>query len=146
MKQLKGAEMDNKLKSLSLGSNDVESEWAIFKDMINTAAPVSTCIVLQKIILTTKHSWMRNSIFTDLLSLVWHPPPKKVVFSNIMGTIQWKLCQMWDSLLSRKAEKIQFCADQDNMEEIALKIVYGPTTSGSFPLLSADGNILITDK
>jgi hypothetical protein len=55
---------------------------------------------------------------------------------------------MQDSWLSSKADEIQSYADRHNMKQFydALREVYGPTSSGSSPLLSADGNMLITDK
>ena len=55
---------------------------------------------------------------------------------------------MQDSWLSNKADEIQGFADGNNMTNFydGLKEVYGPTTSGSSPLLSADGSTLITDK
>ncbi|KAK7091340.1 hypothetical protein V1264_009034 [Littorina saxatilis] len=55
---------------------------------------------------------------------------------------------MQDTWLSNKADEIQGYADRHDMKNFydALKEVYGPTTSGSSPLLSADGITLITDK
>ena len=55
---------------------------------------------------------------------------------------------MQDSWLSNKADEIQGFAERNNMKNFydSLKEVYGPTTSGSSPLLSADGSTLITDK
>ena len=55
---------------------------------------------------------------------------------------------MQDSWLSNKADEIQGFADRNDMKNFydGLKEVYGPTTSGSSPLLSADGSTLITDK
>ena len=64
---------------------------------------------------------------------------------------------MWDEWLSKKADKIQSFADQhDEIQSFAdehdskclyeaLTCVYGPQSSGSLPLLSADGTKLITD-
>ena len=57
---------------------------------------------------------------------------------------------MQDSWLSNKADEIQGHADRHDMKNFydALKEVdaYGPTSSGSSPLLSADGNPLIAEK
>ena len=49
--------------------------------------------------------------------------------------------------LSKKADEIQSYADQHDSEHFyeALKCVYGPQSSGSSPLPSADGTKLITD-
>ena len=55
---------------------------------------------------------------------------------------------MQDDWLSEQANTIQAYAERKDMKNFysALKAVYGPTSSGSFPLLSADGNSLISDK
>ena len=53
-----------------------------------------------------------------------------------------------DSWLSNKADEIQGFADRNDMKNIydGLKKVRGPTTSGSSPLLRADGSTPVTDK
>ena len=54
---------------------------------------------------------------------------------------------MQDSWLSSKADEIQSFADRKNMKFYdALKKVYGPQSSGTTPLLSANGTSLLTDK
>ena len=55
---------------------------------------------------------------------------------------------MQDSWLSSKADEIQSFADRKDMKNLfdALKTVYGSQSSGSTPLLSADGTSLLTDK
>ena len=55
---------------------------------------------------------------------------------------------MQDSWLRKKADEIQSCADRKDMKKFfdALKTVYGPQSSGTTPLLSADGTSLLTDK
>ena len=55
---------------------------------------------------------------------------------------------MQDSWLSKKADEIQSFADRKDMKKLfdALKTVYGPQSSGTTPLLSADGTSLLTDK
>ena len=54
---------------------------------------------------------------------------------------------MQDEWLSKNADEIQSYADQHDLKHFyeALKCVYGPQSSGSSPLLSADGTRLITD-
>ena len=73
---------------------------------------------------------------------------KKDVIRNINSTIQLKLHQIQDSWLRNKADKIQSFADKNDMKNFydGLDEVNGPITSGSSPLLSADGITLITDK
>ena len=48
----------------------------------------------------------------------------------------------------KKADEIQSFADRKDMKKFfdALKTVYGPQSSGTTPLLSADGTTLLTDK
>ena len=66
-----------------------------------------------------------------------------------MGTtIQLKLRQMHDSWLRNEAYEIQGYADRNDMKKFfnGLKEIYGPTTSGSPPFLSADDSALVTEK
>ena len=55
---------------------------------------------------------------------------------------------MQDSWLSSKADEIQSFADRKDMKTFfdALKTVYGPHSSGTTPLLSANGTSRLTDK
>ena len=55
---------------------------------------------------------------------------------------------MQDVWYSKKADEIQSYADSNNMKDFyaSLKSVYGPQPSGSSPLLSSDGNNIITDR
>ena len=55
---------------------------------------------------------------------------------------------MQDSWLRKKADEIQSFADRKDMKKFfdALKTVYGPQSSGTTPLLSADRTSLLTDK
>ncbi len=73
---------------------------------------------------------------------------KKDPLRNKRSTIQQKLRQMQDSWLSNKADEIQGYADRKDMKNFyaCIKEIYGPTTSRSAPILSADGSNLITDK
>ncbi len=72
---------------------------------------------------------------------------KKDTLRSKRSTIQQKLRQMQDSWISNKADEIQGYADRkDAKNYVGLKEIYGPTTSRSPPILSADGSNLITDK
>ena len=73
---------------------------------------------------------------------------KKDVLKDIRSNIQKKLREIQDDWLSKKADEIQNAADRNDMKSFysGLKEVYGPTRSGTSPLLSADGNTLLTDK
>ena len=73
---------------------------------------------------------------------------KKAAYNNICNTVQNRLRDMQDSWLSKKAEEIQSFADRKDMKKfhVSLKTIYGPKSSGATPLLSADGNTLLSDK
>ena len=73
---------------------------------------------------------------------------RKDALKNVRGNLQCKLRQLQDAWLSCKADEIQGYADTNDMKNFyhGLKEVYGPSTSGTSPLLSADGSTLITDK
>ena len=73
---------------------------------------------------------------------------KKALYINSRKTVQRELRQMQDVWYSKKADEIQSYADSNNMKDFyaSLKSVYGPQPSGSSPLLSSDGNSIITDR
>ena len=72
----------------------------------------------------------------------------KTAYSNICKTVQTRLRDMQDFWLRKKADEIQSFADRKDMKKFfdALKTVYGPQSSGTTLLLSADGTSLLTDK
>ena len=72
----------------------------------------------------------------------------KTAYSNTCKTVQTTLRDIQDSWLRKKADEIQSFADRKDMKKFfdALKTVYGPQSSGTTPLFSADGTILLTDK
>ena len=72
----------------------------------------------------------------------------KTAYSNICKIVQTSLRDMQDSWLSKKADEIQSFADRKGMKKFfdALKTIYGPQSSGTTPLLSADGTSLLADK
>nr|VZI46166.1 unnamed protein product [Spirometra erinaceieuropaei] len=55
---------------------------------------------------------------------------------------------MQDAWTACKAEEIQGYADRNEWKNFfsAIKAIYGPPTKGTAPLLSADGNTLLTEK
>ena len=62
-------------------------------------------------------------------------------------TVETKLKEMQDSWMSKKADEVQSFEDRKDMKFFdALNTVYGHQTSGTTPLLSADGTNLLTDK
>ena len=72
----------------------------------------------------------------------------KTAYSKICKTVQTRLRDVQDSWLSKKADEIQSFADRKNMMKFfdELKTIYGPKSSGTTPLLSADGTGLLTEK
>ena len=65
----------------------------------------------------------------------------KTAYSNICKIVQTRLRDLQDSWLSKRADKIQSFADRKDKKKFsdALKTIYGPQSSGTTPLLSADG-------
>ena len=72
---------------------------------------------------------------------------KKAAYTAIRSHVQQRLRVMQDTWLRSKAEEIQGYADRHDSKRFyhALKEIYGPSTSGSSPLLSADGSSVLTD-
>ena len=73
---------------------------------------------------------------------------KKDAFASAKSKVLKKLREMQDTWYSKKAEEIQGYADSHNTKRFydALKTVYGPQSTGSSPLLTADGTQLLTEK
>ncbi len=71
---------------------------------------------------------------------------KKSAFTSVRRCVQSKLCKMQDSWLSAKAEETQAYADRKDTKRFyqTLNAIYGPRSSGTSPLLSSDGAVLIT--
>ena len=155
VKQSLSEEIDKKLQQLKLDSLDVESAWTLFRDTVYATA--------SDVLGSTAHKhqdWFddNNERIQSLLDekhrlhrVHLNDPSsksKKDAYCNIRGSVQRELRQMQDTWLSNKADEIQSYADRNDMKNFytAIKAVYGPTKSGSSPLLSADGNVLITDK
>ena len=69
-------------------------------------------------------------------------------FCQYHQEVQSTLCKLQDEWLSKKKDEIQSYADQHNSKHFyeAPKCVHGPQSSGSSPLLSANGTKLITDQ
>lgn len=66
---------------------------------------------------------------------------KKALYDNTKKTMQRELRQMQDKWFNDKAEEIQSYADRNNMKFYSsLKAEYGPQSSISLPLFSADVN------
>ena len=145
----------SRLDALEHSSKDVDEGWTVFRDTVHSSAMDSLGPVFRKHqdwfdendneiqgLLEEKHqkhkAYLRN---TSSVS-------SKTAYSNICKTVQTRLRDMQDSWLRKKADEIQSFADRKDMKKFfdALKTVYGPQSSETTPLLSADGTSLLTDK
>ena len=140
---------------MGLHSDDPEENWTVFRDTVHSSAVDSLGLVSRKHqdwfdendeeiqeLLEEKHQ-KHKAYFSDTSSV-----SNKAAYSNICKTVQTSLRDMQDSWLSSKADEIQSFADRKDMKKFfdALKTVYGPQSSGTTNLLSADGTSLLTDK
>ena len=137
------------------GSESVDDQWAHFRDIIYSTA-LETIGPRRK-----KHrDWFdeNDDMIQPLLeekrcllrALQSDPtcPAKKAAFNTIRSKVQATLRAMQDAWLSARADEIQGHADRHDMGRFydALKAIYGPKSSSSSSLLSADGSTLLTDK
>ena len=136
-------------------SDNIENDWESFKTTVHSAA-------LQVLGPATRNhqDWFDENdsriqaLLEDkrqLLRAHQSDPTsaaKKAAYTSKRSTVQAELRTMQDAWLSNKAGEIQGYADRNDMKNFysGLKEVYGPSSSGSFPLLSSDGTTLITEK
>ena len=147
--------LGERLDAITLDDQDVEAAWASLRDTVYSTAMECLGPPARK-----QKDWFdeNHHDITALLEekraahLAHLQDPtsvaKKDALRNIRSTVQLELRKMQDSWLSAKADEIQSFADRNDMKNFysSLKEIYGPTSSGSFPLLSADGTALITEK
>ncbi|XP_035658037.1 uncharacterized protein LOC118403431 [Branchiostoma floridae] len=154
-KQLLVEKLRDKLEAVSLDEQDIETGWKNLRDVIHSAALETlgptcrnhkdwfddNCNEIQRL-LNEKHRLHRAHL-SDTKDI-----SKKDAYTNIRNTVQEKLRQMRDTWLMDKAVEIQGYADKHNLKKFydGLKEIFGPSSTGLSPLLSADGNTLITDK
>ena len=74
--------------------------------------------------------------------------PKTKRFKSFQAQAQWGIHKMHDQWWERKAEEVERFAASNNSKQFFsfIKSVFGPSKSGSAPLLSAEGATLIKDK
>nr|VZI09115.1 unnamed protein product [Spirometra erinaceieuropaei] len=71
----------------------------------------------------------------------------RTAFYLIRSLVQPRLREMQDAWTACKAKEIQGYAYRNVWKNFsAIKALYGPTTKGTAPLLSADGTTLLTEK
>ena len=148
-------ELDNRLLDMKSDGPSIEEKWEVFRDTVHSTALEHVGPAARK-----HQDWFDendeeiSTLLTEknrLLRAHQGDPSsaaKKAAFTNMRKTVTAKLRTMQDSWLSAKADEIQGYADRHDSKRFydALKAVYGPQCSGSSPLLSADGNTLLTDK
>ena len=147
--------LTERLRSLPSEHHDFEVTWAAFRNVVHeTALDILGPSTHKhkdwfdengkeiKSLLEEKHCLHRMYLNNPNSTLI------KDAYNAARRTVHQKLRQMEYNWLSNKADEIQGYADRNDMKNFyaGLKEVYGPTSSGSSPLLSADGSSLITDK
>ncbi|BHF75743.1 hypothetical protein SprV_0501884000 [Sparganum proliferum] len=76
-----------------------------------------------------------------------HPTDdNRAAFYRSRRHLQQRLREMQDAWTARKTEEIQGYADRNEWKHFTIKAVYGPPTTVTAPLLSADGSTLLTEK
>ena len=148
------SELDSAFESLS-PPNDIEKFWEIIKEITYSTALKVLGPVQKKHqdwfdqhdeeiqrLLDEKHSKHRE-LLNDPQST-----SKRQAFNSIRACVQQRLREMQDTWLKDKAEEIQGYADRHDTKRFydSLKELYGPTSSSSTPLLSADGSTIITEQ
>ncbi|KAJ1104860.1 hypothetical protein NDU88_002269 [Pleurodeles waltl] len=147
-------DLNSKLGHL-IGTKSTEEDWAAFRDVVDN---IAIAHLDQN---THKHQdWFEDND-EDIQKLLDEKceafrshqqdttsASKKAAYNSIKSKVQAKLREMQDFWLSRKADQIQKYADSNNSKHFydALKTIYGLQSSGTSPLLSADGSTLLTDK
>ena len=147
--------LEERLDATSLDHQHVETNWALLQQVVHeTAVEILGPSTRKhkdwfdennmeiKQLLDEKHR-LHQAFLSDPGST-----SKKTVLNNARSLLQQKLRKMQDSWLNDKAEEIQRYADNHDLRNFyaSLREVYGPTPSGSSPLLATDGTTLISDK
>lgn len=144
-------DLDNKLTQLNLRENGAEGAWDAFRDAVYRTALSrlgqntrkhkdwfgENDEEIQKLLYEKHKSYRECQECSNSLS-------KKAAFNASKVKVQVKLREMQDSWLSKKADEIQQFADSNKSKQVydALKTLYGPQSSGSAPLLRADGKTI----
>nr|VZI19558.1 unnamed protein product [Spirometra erinaceieuropaei] len=132
----------------------VENRWCQLRDMVQ-----STALAVLGRAPRQHQDWFddNDAAISNLLAeknrlhkaYVDHPTEdNKAAFYRSRRQLQQRLREMQDAWTARKAEEIQGYADRNEWKNFfsAIKAVYGPSTKGTAPLLSADGSTLLTEK
>jgi hypothetical protein len=137
-------------------SGDVDTKWTSFRDTVYSAAHSALGPM------TRKHAdWFdeSDSAITALIEEMHQKhkalnsdprsSSKRTAYLSCKAKVQRDLREMQEKWLSAKADEIQAYADKHDMKNFysAIKELYGPpSSSGSSPVLNADGTRLLTEK
>ena len=147
--------LDEKLAAKGPLTGDTDQKWKQFKEVVIETAKSALGLKRRK-----HQDWFNENDkeIEDLLArknkafMEWqndpNSTPKKDRFKSLQASAQKEIRKMHDQWWERKAEEIQGFAASNNSKQFfsSLKTVYGPSKSGSAPLLSADRATLIKDK
>ena len=155
MSQKLSEDLDSKLTGVTFNNTDLNENWSALRDVVYQTSLEHLGPTQRK-----HQDWFdeNNGEIQDLLEKKHHlhktflndpsSQSKRDAYKAVRRTVQAKLRKMKDTWYSRRAEEIQSYAESNNSRCFynALKTIYGPQSSGSSPVLSADGSTLYTDK
>ena len=123
-------------------------KWTSFKETVNET--------------TNEVLWVKNRTHDEKIKEAIHAKkmsyiewlndlssvPKREKFKSFQAKVQTDLRATQDQWWREKAVEVQHYADIHNTKKFfsSLKTVFGPSASGSAPLLSSDGKALIKDQ
>ncbi|BHF61836.1 hypothetical protein SprV_0100481500 [Sparganum proliferum] len=132
----------------------VENRWCQLRDTFQ-----STALAVLGRASRQHQDWfdVNDAVISNLLAeknrlhkaYVDHPTDdNKAAFYRSRRLVQQRLREMQDAWTAGKAEEIQGYASRNAWKNFfsAIKVVYGPPTKGTAPLLSADGSTFLTEK
>ena len=147
--------LDDKLSANGPLTGSPTEKWNQFKEVVTEAAMTVLGPKQRK-----NQDWFdeNNSAIEELLNkknkafIEWQNDPKsaskKNRFKSLQATAQREIRMMQNQWWDKKAQEVQRFADTNDSKQFfgALKTIYGPSKSGTTPLLSSDGVTLIKDK
>ena len=149
------SKMTDKLTTLEFGRTNPDDEWSSFRDTVHSIAyeTLGSTVKRHQDWFDENDDQIQDLLATKRRLLAAHQQDpksvrKKEAFTNIRCVVQARLRNMQDSWLSKKADEIQEYADKHDTKRFydALKDVYGPQSTGTTPILNADGTSLLTDR
>ena len=135
------SDLNDKLANLHFGSASVEEEWASLRDLVYASS------LEQLGAASRKHQDWFDENDEQIKSLLEDKHRLHLAHQNDPKS-DAKKAAFIDKWLSDKCDEIQFYADRHDTKRFydALEAIYGPTSSGTSPILSADGKTLLTDR